>query len=139
MGVASILVNLIFKRLSRRLDDPKTGLVVTASPLSWSLRSAHCRIGPRPVINDFGFLSMGLRGAVFVPRPSPSSAKAPISEKVGALFRHRRPWPSCWAVCCPFDSLFLGMAVSLLCCAAGAHFGKDSVNRLSYFLHLFDI
>lgn len=81
------------------------------------------------MINDFGFLSMGLRGAVvFVPMTFALFCKAPISEK----------WVLCSVIggplavllgsllSLPFDSLFLGMAVSLLCCAAGAHFGKTA-------------
>ena len=72
---------------------------------------------------------MGLRGAVvFVPMTFALFCKAPISEK----------WVLCSVIggplavllgsllSLPFDSLFLGMAVSLLCCAAGAHFGKTT-------------
>ena len=131
MGVASILVNDIFKRLSRRLDDPKTGLVVTRITIIVVLLCAALIAVsvPGPVINDFGFLSMGLRGAVvFVPMTFALFCKAPISEK----------WVLCSVIggplavllgsllSLPFDSLFLGMAVSLLCCAAGAHFGKTA-------------
>ena len=131
MGVASILVNDIFKRLSRRLDDPKTGLVVTRITIIVVLLCAALIAVsvPGPVINDFGFLSMGLRGAVvFVPMTFALFCKAPISEKLVLCSVIGGPLAVLLGslLSLPFDSLFLGMAVSLLCCAAGAHFGKTA-------------
>lgn len=124
MGVASILVNDIFKRVSKRMQEPKLGLTVTRLTIvAVLLAAALIAVSvPGPVINDFGFLSMGLRGAVvFVPVSFALFCKKSIPEK--------------WVLCSviggplavllgsflhlPFDSLFLGMAVSLVCCAAG--------------------
>jgi len=129
MGVASILVNDIFKRVSKRMQDPKLGLKVTRLTIvAVLLAAALIAVSvPGPVINDFGFLSMGLRGAVVF---------VPVSF---ALFCKRRI-PEKWVLCSviggplavllgsflrlPFDALFLGMAVSLGCCAVGLRFAK---------------
>lgn len=127
LGVATIVVNDIAGRLTRRSDAPKRKLVVTRLVIVvvLAIGATVAALVPSAVINDFGYLSMGLRGAViFVP----ISAALFFPDRVGAR----------WVVAAilagpatviagsvagvPFDPLFIGVLVSLFCCVAGAVF-----------------
>lgn len=70
LGVATILVNDIYKKLSKRFRDAAAALVATRGTILAVLAASAviaCAV-PSATINDFGFLSMGLRGAVvFIP------------------------------------------------------------------------
>lgn len=80
------------------------------------------------MINDFGFLSMGLRGAVvFLPMcgglwlkgkiPSVFAMTAILAGPVGVLAGE--------LVGLPFDSLFLGMAVCVVILGVGLLVGRN--------------
>lgn len=119
LGVATILVNDIFCKFTKKLDDAVINLRMTRITLLGVLIAAAliAVVVPGAVINDFGFLSMGLRAAViFFPltcalaiprRVNPrwgliSIIVSPVAVLVGNLAD------------LPFDSLFLGMLVSLV-------------------------
>lgn len=70
LGMASILVTDLFARKSSRMKQSRTNLLVTRGTILVILMAAAvvAILVPGAMINDFGFLSMGLRGAVvFLP------------------------------------------------------------------------
>ena len=70
LGMASILVTDIFARKSRRVRESAINLQVTRGTILVILLGAAlvAILVPGAMINDFGFLSMGLRGTVvFLP------------------------------------------------------------------------
>lgn len=85
------------------------------------------------MINDFGFLSMGLRGAVIF---------VPLTFALYARGRVAGGWALASVICgpiaviagnligLPFDPLFLGVAVSLLIMVAGLYAGSLRVRRI---------
>jgi SSS family solute:Na+ symporter len=123
-GVATILVNDIFKKVSSRIDTAVKTLITTRITIVVVLTLAMlvAIVVPGAIINDFGFLSMGLRGTVvFLP-------------VTGALFLKGKIHSN-WVVVSivlgpiavlivefaklPFDSLIAGIAVSLICMIIG--------------------
>ena len=119
LGVATILVNDIFRKFTKKLDNAVANLRVTRLTLLGVLIAAAliAVVVPGAVINDFGFLSMGLRAAVvFFPLTCAmafpgrvdrrwvlvSIIAGPVAVLVGNLAN------------LPFDSLFLGMLVSFV-------------------------
>jgi SSS family solute:Na+ symporter len=119
LGVATILVNDIFKKVTKKLDTPATTLHVTRLTLVCVLIAAAIVsvMVPGAVINDFGFLSMGLRGAVvFIPmtfalfcKGRIQGAWATASVIVGpvvVLVGNVLPLP--------IDSLFIGIIACLI-------------------------
>ena len=121
--MATILLKDIYKRVTRRIDGPEKELIAIRATIVVILGIAAfvAATVPSSTINDLGFLSMGLRGTVvFLPMNCAlwfsgkidrrcilaSILLAPLAVLAGKL------------LALPFDSLFLGMAVSLLCCAA---------------------
>ena len=125
LGVATILVNDVFKRLSKKLDDPVRTLLVTRVTIFSVLAVAAFTAlgGPGAVINDMGFLSMGLRGSViFFPltfalfMPGRLDRRfvfaAEIGGPIGVLAGK--------FLNLSIDPLFVGMAVSFAFCLAGA-------------------
>ena len=124
LGMETILLKDIYKRVTRRIDGPEKELIVIRVTIVAILGIAAfvAATVPCSTINDLGFLSMGLRGTVvFLPMNCAlwfagkidrrcilaSVSLAPLAVLAGKLLT------------LPFDSLFLGMAVSLLCCLAG--------------------
>ena len=70
LGVATIIINDIYMKISRRLLSAKATLVATRTAILGVLgiSAVIACIVPAATINDFGFLSMGLRGTVvFIP------------------------------------------------------------------------
>jgi SSS family solute:Na+ symporter len=132
LGVATILVNDIFKKLTRKLDEPTANLHVTRITLVCVLVIAAlvAVVVPGAVINDFGFLSMGLRGAVvFIPMTF-------------ALFlpgRIKGSWAVASVVVGPvvvllgnlvdlaIDPLFIGIAACLVIMLIGVATGKKKL------------
>jgi SSS family solute:Na+ symporter len=130
--VATILVNDIFKKLTRKLDEPTANLHVTRITLVCVLVIAAlvAVVVPGAVINDFGFLSMGLRGAVvFIPMTF-------------ALFlpgRIKGSWAVASVVVGPvvvllgnlvdlaIDPLFIGIAACLVIMLIGVATGKKKL------------
>ena len=137
LGIATILNNDIVKRFTHRIDDPKkaTALSRVWIVLVLALASLLSTGSLGDTILQFSFMSMGLRGAVvFVPllfalwhpgRVKPffailSIVVSPIVVLIFGLLN-----------VLPFDSLFLGIAISLLImgigCLAGSKEEKTSV------------
>lgn len=128
LGAATVLVNDLFGRFSKRLAAPENRLLVSRVTILFILGLAALisLSVPGAVINDIGFLSMGLRGAVvFLPLTC------------ALFFPKRVDWRFIVAaeLCAPLsivaaelsgtasvDPLFIGIAVSLVFCLAGAIF-----------------
>ncbi len=129
LGVATIVVRDIFQKVSRRFDSAGASLAATRGTIVAVLAASAviACVVPSATINDFGFLSMGLRGAVvFIPLTC-------------ALFFPGRIHPRCTLLCvlggplgvlaaqalaCPIDPLFVGMAIALLAALLGAARGN---------------
>jgi len=125
LGAATILVNDVFKRLSDKLSDPVRALKVTRITIFGVLAAATMiALGvPGTVINDMGFLSMGLRGSViFIPLTCALFMRgrldrrfvlaAEICGPIGVL--------AAKAINMSIDPLFVGMTVSFVLCFVGA-------------------
>lgn len=127
LGMATILVKDIGKRISTKLQDAGSELKITRVTLTGVLVIAAvvAAIVPGSMINDLGFMSMGLRGSVIL---------VPMSC---ALWVRKKLNPSCVVAAIilapiavlagkmmsiPIDSLYLGILVSAICCGAGAVF-----------------
>lgn len=133
LGMASILVTDIFARRSTRVRESRANLIVTRATILVILAAAAvvAILVPGAMINDFGFLSMGLRGAVvFLPLcgglwlkgkiPSPFALGAVIAGPIAVLAGK--------FLALPFDPLFLGMAVCLVSMALGYAAGKKKMH-----------
>lgn len=116
LGTATILMNDIFCKLFRSLKDAKKKLYATRVTIVvlLGLAAAIALIVPGAIINDFGFLSMGIRGTVvLLPLTCALFAKGkvaswavldsmiagPLAVLGGNLLK------------LPFDALFLGLFV----------------------------
>lgn len=131
LGVSTILVNDIYKKASRRFDDAAAALKASRGTILLVLIASAviaCLV-PSATINDFGFLSMGLRGAVvffpmtwalFLPGKVPcrfalfSVIGGPAGVLIGKLLGTG------------IDPLFIGMAMSAICMLVGSMAGKRS-------------
>jgi len=129
LGAATILVNDVFKRLTKKLDDPVRSLLATRITIFGVLAvaTAVALSVPGTVINDMGFLSMGLRGSViFFPlsfalfMPGRLDRRfviaAEIGGPIGVLVGN--------FLSLGIDPLFVGMAVSFALCAMGIAAGR---------------
>ncbi|MBR2473197.1 MAG: sodium:solute symporter family protein [Clostridia bacterium] len=132
LGVATIAVNDIIKKLTRKLDEPKKALLATRIAIVIALfaAAAVAFAVPGAIINDFGFLSMGLRGAVvFIPLSYALFLKGRVDSR--CVFASIIAGPVAVLLgnllSLPFDSLFLGMAVCVLCVAASAFIPKKKL------------
>lgn len=124
LGVATILVNDIFKRVAKGLDSPAASLRITRLTLVGVLLAAALitAVVPGAVINDFGFLSMGLRAtvvffpmcaALFCPgRIRPGWALASIAAGPAAVLAGNLAG-------LPFDPLFLGLLANAILMGVG--------------------
>ena len=125
LGMATILVKDILEKLSFfRIDTPVR-----------ELRTVRCTIGavlaaaalaailiPGSTINDLGFLSMGLRGAVvFLPLTCALWLPGRVNRKAVLVSTVLSPLTLLLGKLLPLgvDPLYPGMAVSLFCCLAG--------------------
>lgn len=137
LGMATILEKDIFRRIAKVSDrDARKELTITRTILGGILVAAAvvASLVPSSTINDLGFLSMGLRGSVvLVPMSCALWAKgkfhsgwilAAIALSPAAVLAGK-------ILSLPFDSLYLGMLVSVLCCAIGriAGAGKAPANQ----------
>lgn len=124
LGVATILVNDIFKRLTQKLSDPARSLKVTRFTLTGVLLAAALitAVVPGAVINDFGFLSMGLRATV-VFFPMCAALFCPGHIRPGWTLASMIAGPA--AVLAgklaglPFDPLFAGLLANALLMGLG--------------------
>ena len=135
LGVATILVNDVFRRISKKFEDPQVNLAASRGAILavLALSGALAMMTSGAMINDFGFLSMGLRGSVvFLPvtcalfLPGRINRRCMVASMIAGpaavLYGHFAGFA--------FDPLFLGMAAALLCVALGAL--VHAVPRLSH-------
>lgn len=124
LGMATILVKDIYKRFvgnNRFFGNELLSTRITIGVILFAAAIITVMV-PSETINDLGFLSMGLRGAVvFFPLSCAlwlrgkvdrrciviSIVFSPLAVLAGKLFH------------CSYDPLFLGMAVSIICCGTG--------------------
>lgn len=124
LGVATIMVNDIYKKLSARFEQTGLALAATRVTIVLVLAVSACItcVVPSATINDFGFLSMGLRGAVvFVPLTCALFCPGKISSRYAMLCVVGGPVGVLAAqiLSCPIDPLFVGMAVAVVAALAG--------------------
>lgn len=135
LGMASILVTDIFARKSRRVRESSgTALVVTRGTILAILviAAAVAILVPGAMINDFGFLSMGLRGAVvFLPLCGGLWLKGKIAGQyaVASIVAGPIAVLAGKLLALPFDPLFLGMAVCAVIMAFGLIRGKPHAEK----------
>ncbi len=131
LGMATILVKDILKRFSKSIDNERKELVATRGTLGGILIIAAvvAALVPSSTINDLGFLSMGLRGSVvLVPMSCALWAKGPFRSGwiLAAIVLSPASVLVGKLLALPFDSLYLGMLVSVLCCAMGRLWGQKN-------------
>lgn len=124
LGMATILMKDIFRRVSKNLDDPVRELAAVRLTIGGILVATACVtvFVSNATINDFGFLSMGLRGSVlFWPLSCALWMPDRIDRRCIVLSMVLSPCGvlAAQAANLPIDSLFVGMAVSTALCAAG--------------------
>ena len=129
LGAATILVNDVFKRLSKKLDDPVRTLLVTRITIFGVLAAAMtiALSVPGTIINDMGFLSMGLRGSViFIPLTCALFLRGRLDRRLVFVAEVCGPIGVLAAkfLNLSIDPLFVGMAVSFAFCFAGAIAGR---------------
>lgn len=136
LGMASILVTDIFARKNPRVKESGVNLKVTRGTIMVILviAAAVAILVPGAMINDFGFLSMGLRGAVvFLPMCGGLWLKGKIPDRfaLAAIIAGPVAVLAGKLISLPFDPLFLGMAVCLVIMGAGFFAGKHNNLSLS--------
>lgn len=134
LGVATICVNDILKRLSRRFDHAKASLKATRFFILCALIAAAliaCLV-PSATINDFGFLSMGLRGTVvFLPLtcamfwPGRFRQRFTLLSIIGGVIGVL----AAKFLKCPTDPLFIGMAVAAIFIILGINPKRGTVEK----------
>ena len=129
LGVATILVNDIFKRLAPKLSDPDLKLKVTRLTLVGVLLAAALitAVVPGAVINDFGFLSMGLRAAVvFFPMCAALFCPGRIHSRWALASITAGPAAALAGNLAglPFDPLFAGLLANAVLMGAGLLLSK---------------
>lgn len=126
LGVATILVNDIYARFFPRIREPRRNLIASRVTIVAVLAAAGgiTAVIPGAIINDFGFLSMGLRGAVvFVPLTFALFYPREVDRRL--------VWAAIVTGPCavlagelsgalPFDPLFLGIGAALILMLIGA-------------------
>lgn len=128
LGMATILVKDIYKRVSARIDNEKKELAATRVTLAGILLIAAlvaCLV-PRSTINDLGFLSMGLRGSVvLIPMSCALWVRGEMDRKcvLAAIVLAPAAVLAGKLLAIPFDSLYLGILTSALCCLLGRLLG----------------
>ncbi|MBR1690261.1 MAG: sodium:solute symporter family protein [Oscillibacter sp.] len=124
LGMATILVKDILKRISHRFDAPERELIAVRGAIAVILLTAGCItiFASGSTINDLGFLSMGLRGSVvFLPLTCALWLPGRIDRQgiLASMVLSPLTILAAKAAALPIDSLFVGLAVSALFCLAG--------------------
>lgn len=137
LGMATILVKDIVKRVSKKVDNEQKELIVTRVMLGGVLVAAAivASLVPSSTINDLGFLSMGLRGSVvLVPMSCALWVKGPMNHACVLASIVLSPLAVLLGkfLPLPFDALYLGILVSVLCCALGRVLGGRSESPLKH-------
>lgn len=127
LGMATILVKDLGRRMSKRLDTAAKELRAMRLAIAAILAGAAFLgvVLPNKMLNDFGFLSMGLRGTVVC---APMTCALALKGRIRSGFILASMVLGPLAVVAgrffPGDPLMLGMAVSVLCCLAGTLFPR---------------
>lgn len=130
LGVATIVVNDILPHVTKRTEDPKVKLLVTRLAIATALigSATFSIMVPSAIINDFGFLSMGLRAAVAL---APLFAALFLPGRIPARFAIAASITGPIVVMlCKFmlpssvDPLFPGVLVAIVICLDGLVAGK---------------
>lgn len=124
LGMATILVKDIYKRIAAGVDSAGKELAAIRVTLSCIFLAAAvvASLVPGSMINDLGFLSMGLRGSVvLVPMSCALWMKGTINKKcvMAAIILAPAAVLAGKILALPVDSLYLGILTSVLCCAIG--------------------
>ena len=124
LGVATILVNDLYKKLTDKINTPARNLIASRLTIVGVLLLAMivASFVPGAVINDFGFLSMGLRGTVvFLPMCAGLFLKgrirptwAMVSIILGPITLFLFKW-----IGLSVDPLFPAMGVAAICLCLG--------------------
>lgn len=130
LGISTIVSNDIVKKFTHRLDVPSSNLAFSRAMIIIVLGLA-CLFCMGPIgdtILNFAFMSMGLRGAVIL---VPLCCALWMKGKINSGFVLASVVISPITVlvfglldCLPFDSLFLGIAVSVVLCGLGYITGR---------------
>lgn len=128
-GMATILTRDILQRLSHRWDVPKRELAAVRVCISGILlASVAVTVAlPDSLINDFGFLSMGLRACVlFLPMTAALWLPGRVDGRCILASMILAPCADILSkvLSLPGDPLLWGMGVSLLCCLVGLIIGR---------------
>ncbi len=132
LGITAVINNDIVKKLTRKFDEPKKNLHLTRVCILVVLFSAAliCTVLGSDMIQDFSYMSMGLRGAVIF---------APLCCAIWMKGRVNPKWVMAAIIAGPvlvllfstvltlpygLDSLFAGVAASVACCAIGRICGR---------------
>lgn len=131
LGIVTVIDRDIAKRLTRRFDEPKKGLVFTRVCIITVLFAAgFFTLGPvGDTILDFAFMSMGLRAAViFVPLTCALFFPGKVDRRfaIAAIIAG----PACVLIFgtlfdLAFDPLFIGMGAAIILCLLGAVIKKN--------------
>lgn len=118
LGVSTIVTEDIISEVTDRFNDPSKKLILSRLTivLVLILSGVIALIMPSAMINDFGFLSMGLRGAViFVPLTCALYLKGRIGAKWGLISVIAGPVAviAGTALKVAVDPLFIGIAVNI--------------------------
>ena len=127
LGMATILVKDIYKRLWPRLCTPAGELLATRLTIAVALIAAAALsiVVPNKTLNDFGFLSMALRGAVvFAPMTCALALKGRIRSGfvLAAIVLAPAAVAAGHFLKLPGDPLLTGMGVSVGGCLLGLLF-----------------
>lgn len=125
LGAATVIVQDLLGRLTTTIQWAKIKLALIRIVIGLLLLAATlCSLAlPHTMINDLGFLSMGLRGAViFIPFTFALYAKGKVSPLWANIAVFTGPVAVLGgnALALPFDPLFVGVAASLASMLVGA-------------------
>jgi SSS family solute:Na+ symporter len=133
LGISTILNNDIVKKITHKFDEPKKNLLISRVFIIAVLVLAcvMSEVLGHEAILSFAFMSMGLRGSViFMPMVLALWAPRRVDSKF--IIASVVISPLCVLLfgipplngSIAFDSLFIGMAVSVVICLAGLAIGK---------------
>lgn len=131
LGMATIMVKDIYRHITKRVDEPKLNLIATRITIGIILAAAAILAATLSgsMINDMGFLSMGLRGTtVFFPLCGALWFKGKIDRRCVLISIVLAP--ACVLagkfLNSPIDPLFIGLFVSFICFVIGTIIKKRS-------------
>ena len=127
LGMATILVEDLYRRATKRIDTASKELLATRLTIVGILAvgAALAVLAHDSKLNDLGFLSMGLRGAVvFAPMTCALMLKGRIRPPfiMAAIVLGPSAVAAVPLLGLPVDPILSGTAVSIACCLAGLIF-----------------